>query len=408
MGWSRGEFFKALSLLPLAGMGLPNLAAGTRPSDIRVSPRQYSRYEPWVEIHPEHVRHNVREIHRAVEGRPITAVIKNNGYGMGVVNAARALEGLDEVDALGVVKLSEAIQLRDAGITKPVILLSLCEGDELEEAVHRELIPMVFTPLGNELDRLAGRVGRPIPVEVKVDTGLGRLGVRPGEAMGLYRDLNGRDGVTIRGSFITFTEARDFDEEQIERFTRLLDAVEAEGLEVGHRHAASTTPIFRHPEAYFDRVRPGMALYGVYPQPEEQRAQDLMELRPAVALKCRVLQVKRLEAGETAGYGQAFEAREPTWLATLPIGHADGWQRDAAGCAEVRIQDRRYPVVASVSASHTLVDLGPETPVRAGDEAVIFDHREGSRPDDVHAACGVSTYDLTMHLSPDLPRHVVS
>ena len=407
MSWSRGEFFKALSLLPLAGLGLPGLRRDSGPPRVQVTGDPYSRYEPWVEIYPEHVRHNVREIHRAVGGRPITAVIKNNGYGMGVVNAAWALEGLDPVEAVAVVKLSEALALRDAGITKPVILLSPVHGEELEEVARREIVPMVYTPQGQELERIAARTDRPMAVEVKVDTGLGRLGVRREEATEVYGDLNDRPGVRIRGSFITLTESEDFDREVIDRYSALLDRLEQDGFDVGDRHAVSTTPIFRHPEAYFDRVRPGMGLYGVYPQPETQRAQDLMDLRPALALKCRVLQVKRLEAGETAGYGQAFEAEGPTWLATLPVGHADGWQRDAAGCAEVRINGRHHPVVASVSASHTLVDLGDDTDVRAGDEAVVFDHEEGSRPDDIHRACGVSTYDLLMHLSPALPRHVM-
>lgn len=414
MKYSRLDFFKTLSVLPLAGIGLPALGLQNRQQsdgheqNARVKTgATYSRFEPWIEIYPGNMRNNARQLQQAVEGRPVMAVIKNNGYGMGLENSARILEPLDAIEGLAVVKLSEALRLREDGVTKPVLLMAYCEGEELEEALRRDITPMVYTPMGEQLERLARRLDKTVAVEVKVDTGLGRLGVRENEAMPVYRDLAGREGVSIQGSFITCTEDEDFDRQLLSRYDRLMDALEAEGIRPGRRHAASTTPIFRHPEAWYDMVRPGMALYGVYPQPDDQRQMELMDLKPAFGVKCRVLYVKQLKQGETAGYGLAFEAKQDTWLATLSIGHADGWHREAAGCAEVRINGRMYSVVGSVSASHTLVDLGSDTDVQIGDEAVIYDDREGSRPDDIHRACGMSTYDLTMHMSPEIPRHVM-
>lgn len=393
-------------VLPVAGLGgsafKSNKADGIKEPEVRYSP-----YDPWIEIHPENMRNNVRQISAAVDGRPIMAVIKNNGYGMGVVHSAKILEPMEEIEGFGVVKLSEALQLREAGITKPVVLMALCTGAELEEAVRQDITPMVYTRIGDQLERLSRKYDRRIPVEVKLDTGLGRIGVREDEALNFCRDLAGRKGVQIRGTMITFTEARDFDKEQIRRYSDLITKINDEGIETGRMHAASTTPIFRHPEAHFDMVRPGIGLYGVYPQPEQQKEKGLMELRPAFSVKCRVIHVKQLRKGETAGYGQAFEAERDTWLATLPMGHADGWQRSAAGCAKIRIKNQLYPVVASVSASHTMVDLGPETDVEIGDEAAIFDTNKGSRPDDITKACGTSAYDLTMHLSPAIPRYIM-
>lgn len=403
MKFTRLDFFKALSLLPLAGL---SLRSQTSRAAVKVDESRQSRFEPWIEIYPENMRNNVRQLHKAVEHRPIMAVIKNNGYGMGVVNSARILESMDEIEGLAVVKLSEAITLREAGITKPLLLMNLCEGEELEEAVSRDITPMVYTRIGEQFQQLSRKFEKTIPVEVKLDTGLGRIGLRENEAADVYKDLTERSGVKIQGSLITFTEAREFDEDVMQRYIRLTDRLKEQGMDPGRRHVASTTPIFRHPEAYFDMVRPGIGLYGIYPQPDQQREKELMDLKPAFGLKCRVIHVKQLKKGETAGYGQAFEAEENTWMATLPVGHADGWQRSAAGCARVRIKDRLYPVVGTVSASHTLVDLGSETEVAAGDEATIFDDREGSRPDDINIACDTSTYDLTMHLSPSINRIV--
>jgi alanine racemase len=150
-----------------------------------------------------------------------------------------------------------------------------------------------------------------------------------------------------------------------------------------------------------------MALLGVYSEPKFRRL-GIMDLRPAVALRTRVVLVKQLRSGETAGYNRAFAPAQPTWIATLPVGHADGWPRTAAKGARVRIGERLYPVVASVSASHTIVDLGAETSVARGDIATLFDWHEGSRPEDVAEGCGASVYDLTMHLNPLLPRRIVA
>ena len=150
-------------------------------------------------------------------------------------------------------------------------------------------------------------------------------------------------------------------------------------------------------------VRPGMAIYGVYSEPEFRGA-GLMDLRPAMALRARVAYVKQVSRGESVGYSRAYIAQNDVWVATLPVGHSDGWPRAAAKGARVRIGDRSYPVIASVSASHTIVEIGSARRVDIGDVATLWDWQPGSRPEDVSAACGASVYDLTMHLSPLLPR----
>jgi alanine racemase len=152
-------------------------------------------------------------------------------------------------------------------------------------------------------------------------------------------------------------------------------------------------------------VRPGMALYGIYPEPPF-RGSGLLDLRPAVSLKARVIYVKRLRAGQSAGYNRAYVATREVWVATLPVGHADGLPRVAAKGGRVRIGGHLYPLIASVSASHSIVEIGDEPRVAVGDVATLFDAQEGSRPEDLAAACGSSVYDLTMHLNPLLPRRV--
>lgn len=365
-----------------------------------------SSFDPWVEVDTANLRHNVAQVGRLVAPRPILAVIKNNGYGLGVSNVGRALEPLPEVHGFAVVKLAEALALREAGIRKPVLLMGPFGEPELEEAVARDVMPMVYTPIGDLLDRLAEKRQQAIPLHVCVDTGIGRVGVPHEKAAPLIRDLAARRSVRIEGLMMTFTEDPEFDREQLGRFEALSRTLTAEGVPLGKRHAASSFALFQNKNAFLDMVRPGMALYGAYSEPEFRHL-GVLDLRPAVSLKARVIYVKPLRPGQSAGYNRAYVAKQDVFVATLPVGHADGLPRVAAKGGRVRIGSNLYPLIASVSASHSIVELGPEPRVAVGDVASLFDAREGSRPEDLAAACGSSVYDLTMHLNPLLPRRVV-
>jgi alanine racemase len=205
---------------------------------------------------------------------------------------------------------------------------------------------------------------------------------------------------------MTFTEDPEFDREQLRRFEALCGALAAEGVPLGRRHAASSFALFQNPGAFLDMVRPGMAIFGVYSE-APFRALGLMDLRPAVALRAPVTYVKQLRAGESAGYNRAYVAREDVWVATLPVGHADGLPRAAAKGGRVKIGGRLFSLVATVSASHCIVELGREPVAHAGDLATIFDWEDGSRAEDLAAGFGGSVYDLLMHLNPLLPRRML-
>ena len=368
---------------------------------------RHSSFDPWIEIRPEHVRHNIREVSRLVEGRPILAVIKNNAYGMGLLNMARILESEAEVTGMAVVKLSEALALRDGGITKPVLLMGPFDQDDLEEAVMRGITPMVYTDVGDALERLAARKQAAVPVQVCVDTGMGRVGVSYRQAAGLIADLAGRKGVHIVGTMTTLNEDAEFEKLQLKRFREVEETLAATGIAIGQRHAASSFGLFDNPAAYLDMVRPGMALFGQYSLPRF-RDMDRLDLRPSMSLKARVALVKQLQEGDAAGYEAAYQADRDVWIATIPAGHVDGVPRVAANGGWVRIGGTHYPIIASVSASHTIVEIGPEKTVHEGDVATYFDWEDGSRPEDASAASGASVYDLIMHLNPTLPRRIVA
>ena len=405
---SRRSFLEAGLALPALFDVSPTFAGTVQTSDAATS--KDSSFDPWVEIHRENLRHNVQEISRRTASRPILAVIKNNGYGMGVTNVAQLLEPQPEIFGFAVVKLHEAISLRDAGIRKPILLLGPFDERNLEDSVARRIMPMIYTPLGPALDKIAAKTQESVPLHICMDTGIGRVGVPYQDAPPLIRDLAGRKSVQIQGTMMTFTEDPDFDKEQLRRFHDICASLEKEGIALGKKHAASSFSLFQHPEAFLDMVRPGMAIYGIYSE-NEFRHTSIMDLRPAIGLKARVIYVKKLRKGDSAGYNRAYLAKDDIWVATLPVGHADGWPRNAALVhdkgAKVRVNGDLYPVIASVSASHCIVEAGREERVKIGDVATFFDWQPGSRPEDVSESCGASVYDLTMHLNPLLPRRII-
>lgn len=387
-----------------AGAALPALAVGLTP---RVeTPPRHSSFDPWIEVRADQLRANAAAVH-ALTRVPIVAVIKNNGYGSGLVAVARALEGSAHVRGFAVVKLQEAMTLRDAGIRKPVLLMGPVDEADVAEIARRDVTLMVYTPIVPALERAAARVGKPVRIHVCVDTGLGRVGVPHGRAFELIGEMARARGVRLDGVMMTFTEDEAFDRDQLQRFRTLISLVDQAGIASGIKHAASSYTLFQHRDAFLDAVRPGMVLYGIYPEPAF-RTSGVLDLVPAVALKARVAYVKQLQPGESAGYNRAYVAQGPVWLATLPVGHADGLPRVAAKGGRVRIGGALYPIIASISASHTIVEIGPERRVEIGDEATMFDWTPGSRPEDLATACGASVYDLTMHLNPLLPRRLVA
>ena len=206
---SRRSFLEAGLGLPVLLGATPSLAVTSQAAETTAS--KDSSFDPWVEIHRENLRHNVQEISRRIASRPILAVIKNNGYGMGVANVARLLEPQPEIFGFAVVKLHEAISLRDSGIRKPILLLGPFDEKNLEDAVARSVMPMVYTPLGPALDNIAAKTQKPVPLHICVDTGIGRVGVPYYQAAPLVRDLAARKSVQIQGTMMTFTEDPDFD-----------------------------------------------------------------------------------------------------------------------------------------------------------------------------------------------------
>lgn len=367
-----------------------------------------SSYEPWLDIKREALTWNVEQLSKRAGGRPVLAVLKDNAYGHGIEGVARHFETLPSVYGYAVVKVQEALDIRESGAKKPVILLGPTTDEELEYVVQRDIIPAVYTDRSALLVRLAGKYGKPMKIHFYMDTGMGRVGVPYYEALPVIEAMAAHKEIVFDGILTELTEEDDFDPEQIRRFNEVYDQAKSKGIDLGKRHAASSGGIFHIPVAYLDLVRPGISLYGCYPD-EEAEKMDAIPLRSTFDFKTRVMYVKRIRTGDSLQYGRAYVAEKPTWIATLPVGHTDGWPRETAGKCEVLIKGRRYPVVASLSANHCLIEIGDEKTVDMGDEALLIGEADGQAltAHTVASQTGVGVYTLTMHLNPWLPRRYV-
>jgi alanine racemase len=360
--------------------------------------------EPWLEIERAALQQNVRAIARLTGGKPILVVAKNNAYGCGCATVGPVLDAMPEVWGIAVVRIDEALALRSAGVKKPVLLMARVEANELDELLARDIRVTPDEALAPEVVRRAAR-GRGVGVHVYVDAGMHRMGIPIARAPALIDVLGKAPNVQIEGVFTELTEDVDFDREMAKQLRILADAAQLGGITVGRLHAASSHAVWHIPDAFLDAVRPGLAVYGGYVS-DEARARA--ELRAAYRLRAPVVRLLRIEAGEGVSYHRRWKASVATWVATLPVGHVDGYPSGAVKGCDVLIGGRAYPVIGTVSASHTLVALGTETSVKVGDVATLVgpDH-PAIHPNEVAARAGWSEYNMFMHLNPLLARHIV-
>lgn len=362
------------------------------------------RSDPWVEVIAANLTHNVSTLRR-LGGRPIIAVVKNHGYGLDYRVVARLLEPNADIEGFAIVRADEALQLREQGIRKPILLMARAEDAMLPELVRRNITMAVYAD--DDPSRL-GRLqsGSTAQVHAYIDTGMSRMGIAYHRAMPLLREIAALRTCRLTGTFMTFTEDASFDREQLTRFQALIRDAESAGIALGKKHAASSHSVFHHRDVGFDLLRPGMSLYGGYPDKYDEE-RTIAELRPAFRLRARVVRTDRLRPGDSVSYGRQYVASKPTWVATIPLGHGDGYARTAVKGAKVLIGDRLYPVIGAVSASHSIVEVGDTESVRIGDIATYLGpDRPEIYPNEVARVTG-SVYDLLMHLNPSLPRVVV-
>jgi alanine racemase len=366
------------------------------------------RFDAWVEVIPRHLSQGVAEVRRLSGNRPILAVVKNNAYGLDLTTVGKLLQDEPGIVGFAVVKGEEALALKSAGVRKPILLMGMFSPEQGRDLAEAQVEFSAFTPDAAErLVPLARALGRPVGVHFYLDTGMGRMGISYRTALPWMVELSRHPEIQIRGTFTELGEDQAFDPEQLRRFLEVVTVARDRGVETGRLHAAASNGVFHLPEAHLDLVRPGIALFGSYPS-EPVRERKLATLRSAVRLRVRAVRVSQLEAGDGVGYGRPWVADRPTWVATLPVGHADGYPREAVNGAQVLVGDQLFPVIGGVSASHCIVNVGDHPVVQVGDVATLMGPDYPLlEPSTMAQTLGVSVYDLLMHLNPTLPRILV-
>ncbi|MGH8935638.1 MAG: alanine racemase [Acidimicrobiia bacterium] len=357
----------------------------------------------WVEVDLAAVAHNLREIAGAVAPAAVCAVVKADAYGHGDVPVAEAaLEA--GAEWLAVALVEEGIRLREAGIDAPILLLSEPPSEAAEQTVARGLTPTIYRrEFLAALDRVTEDI---LPVHVKVDTGMHRVGADPEEALELARRVATSDRLDLEGVWTHLAVAEsdpDFTKRQLEVFEEFLVALRSEGIEPRMVHAANTAGALQYPEARYDLVRVGLGVYGLRPAPHVGAG---LELHPALRVVSQVSMMRRLPAGARPSYGRRRPMPAEGTVVTVPLGYADGLPRllGERG-AEVLIGGRRLPFAGTVTMDHILVDAdGVE--VAVGDEVVLLG-RQGDQEvtaDEWAELLGTLNYEVVCQIGPRLPR----
>jgi alanine racemase len=358
-------------------------------------------------VDPEAVGHNTRLLAGLAPDARFCAVVKADGYGHGAVAVSQAaLAG--GATWLAVAHAGEAVPLRAAGIDALILLLSEPTPSEIPVVVAHEVRTVVCT--APTIEALAGFASssRPVPVHLKVDTGMGRIGCRPADALQLAACIDREPGLLLEGVMTHFALADEPGDpttaRQLDCFSEVLDRLERAGLRPPFAHAANSAGLLAHPASHLDLVRAGIAVYGLAPSPA---LAGRVDLRPALSLHARVSLVKRACAGQSVSYGHRHTLAADTVLATLPIGYADGVRR-ALGLAgaPVLIGARRRRMVGVVTMDQLIVDCGPGGDVAEGDEAVLIGRQgdEEVTAEEWAELTGTIAYEVLTGIGPRVPR----
>ena len=360
-----------------------------------------------VEINLDNIAYNISEIQRRIGDKvKIMAVVKANAYGHGAVEVARtALES--GAQWLAVAMLEEAVELREHGIQSPILVLGPSPPAEAQELVKYRLAQAVCTgELVQALSAEAKGQAQDAKVHVKVDTGLGRLGILPEEVRGFIKDISRLKSIKIEGIFTHFSvagEDRRFTELQMKKFQGMLASLEKTGIRIPVKHAANSAAVLDTPSSYFSLVRPGIMLYGLYPS---LKVTHSIHLEPAMSFKTQVAYLKTVPAGISLSYGRTFVTRKKSRIATLPVGYADGYSIALSNRGEVLIKGKRAPVVGSVCMDMTLVDVTHITDVKVGNEVILFGRQDGAQlsADEVASKIGTINYEVLCGIDRRVPR----
>ena len=359
----------------------------------------------FAEIDLGAIRHNLTEIRRRVKSKLCT-VVKANAYGHGAVQVAQVAVECG-TDFLAVATVAEGLELRYAGFEQPILILGLIPHEAAQVVVENNLTQAVADiELAEKISAAAVRLDKIARVHLKIETGMGRIGADPKVAVDLAKKISALPNVEVEGLFSHFADAdspdRTFTRRQIEIFASTAEKIRASGVDIKIRHIAESAAILDIAEAHFDMCRAGIITYGLYPSDDVRRT---IELRPAMKLVARVVQLKKIPAGTSIGYGRDFVAERDSVIATLPLGYADGYIR-AYKNFHVDIGGQLAPIAGRICMDQTMIDA-TGLDVHVGDEVILFGS-DAISIDDAARHLNTINYEVTCLVSSRVPRIFVA
>ncbi len=363
-----------------------------------------------MEVDLDALAHNMREIRRlAKKDALVTAVIKADGYGHGATKIAQTLLE-NGADRFAVAVLDEGIELREAGFEVPILILGFTDKERAEEIVSYDLEQAVYSwELAEAISKEAVKQNKTAKIHIKVDTGMGRIGLRPDkDSVQLIKKISKLPNIAIEGIFTHFAVADTLDktytEGQYERFTWICGELERENVKINVKHCGNSAAIIDLPNMHLNMVRAGIILYGL--KPSDEVMLDKIELKQVMSVKVRITHVKEIEAGQSVSYGRRFIAEKKSKIASLPVGYADGYTRMLSGKAEALVKGRRVPVVGRICMDQCMIDVTGIEDVKVGDEVVLFGKQgEGFiHIDELAEKLDTINYEIVCMISRRVPR----
>lgn len=367
----------------------------------------YYRIE--ADINLSAIRKNIMTMKNCIpEGKKLLAVIKANAYGHGAIEVANALDDL--ADYYGVACIDEAIELRNAGIVKPILILGYTDESHFEEIVKQDITQTIFTVgQAKALSEAAGKVGKKGKLHIKIDTGMNRIGFPcKRESVSEIVAISKLSNLNMEGIFTHYFKADEYDKSvanrQLKDYTRMVKWLEEEGITFAIRHISNSAGIMEMPNDTYDMVRSGISTYGLYPS--EEMNKDACVLYPAMELKSRISHVKDVKAGETIGYGGTYTLLEDKRIATVGVGYADGYPRALSNQGRMLVHGQYAPIMGRVCMDQTMIDVSNIPGVEIGDEVVLVG-KQGENEIPVEEPAGMSAsfnYEFVCDVNRRVPR----
>jgi len=366
---------------------------------------KYTGYRPtWAQVDLKNLAYNFNLIKKKLSAKTkVLVTIKADAYGHGLIPVAKKLVSCG-VDFFGVASIDEGIKLRQADIRLPILVMGLMLKNDITPLFGFRLTPTISDEkIATAINNKARSLGKTINVHIKVDTGMGRIGVLHEEAFDFIKKIHKLKYIKIEGIFTHFAIAdtnRDFTYYQIGLFNRLISRLEKQGIHIPLAHAANSLGVLDYKKSHFNMVRPGLVIYGLYPK------EDLnIELKPVLSLKTRVIYIKEVSKGSGISYGHEYITKKKTKIATLPIGYGDGYPRNLSNRASVLINGKRFKISGRICMDQIMVDVGGSK-VKVGDEAVLIGVQGKNKitVEELADLSGTIPYEIVCGLGSRIPR----